>query len=247
MEIRTYDQCKEKYLTTKPIRGRSEDVRPLDDRRRDWERVVALPNDVYALRFHKTDVVKFYPDKSIGYSTGGWSSQTTGQFIERFAPVNAYISMGHIWIRESAMRRFFPLPTDSTEIRITRDGKLDHTVHTHYKVVSKEKMFEQRAKFRDFLSWVKAMLKIGQLHTPYVGYTQESVFMRMESLTLDDYPHLLTTLRRRTNINTNTYDSIYGALTRMIKEHAPVWVDQVEQYSILTNQEKIRYEYQKLV
>ena len=41
-----YENFKRKYENTKPIRGRSVDVRPIGARRRDWEQVVRVVDRV---------------------------------------------------------------------------------------------------------------------------------------------------------------------------------------------------------
>lgn len=38
----SYKFYEEKYNKTKPIRGRSTDVRPIGERRRDWETIISL-------------------------------------------------------------------------------------------------------------------------------------------------------------------------------------------------------------
>jgi len=40
MSIEQYNLMKSLYERTKPIRGRPHEVRPISDRRRDWEQVV---------------------------------------------------------------------------------------------------------------------------------------------------------------------------------------------------------------
>jgi hypothetical protein len=48
--VKFYREAKQRYEEIKPIRGRSEDVRPLGKRRRDWECIVKVSDTAYAIK-----------------------------------------------------------------------------------------------------------------------------------------------------------------------------------------------------
>jgi len=92
----TYQQIKEQYDTTKPIRGRSDDVRPAGKRRRDWERVVKTEHG-YAYQMHGTNCVEFTEEKLI-LRSGGWTTVGTGKFINDYAPVACGKRYNALWV-----------------------------------------------------------------------------------------------------------------------------------------------------
>jgi hypothetical protein len=78
-----FDAVEHKYNTTVPVRGpkhKGQDVRPIGDRNRKWERIVKIDEDCYALSdgYHRGDAVFV-----------GWSAHYTVTLadMERFAPV----------------------------------------------------------------------------------------------------------------------------------------------------------------
>lgn len=78
-----FDDVERKYNTTAPVRGpkhKGQDVRPIGDRNRKWERIVKIDEDCYALSdgYHHGDAVFV-----------GWSAHYTVTLadMERFAPV----------------------------------------------------------------------------------------------------------------------------------------------------------------
>ena len=42
--------------------------------------------DAYAVRLHGTDVVRFYKDGTVVFSTGGWHTRTTADRLNAYAP-----------------------------------------------------------------------------------------------------------------------------------------------------------------
>jgi len=81
--IYSYEQALKKWQSTKPIRGREPEIRPLGERR-DCDRYSIRKNvwtDVIELVLYKTPVVKFTPDNEVILNFGPWSSSSTCQFI----------------------------------------------------------------------------------------------------------------------------------------------------------------------
>ena len=85
MSIRIYEKFKELYNSVKPIRGRSVEVRPFGDRRRDWEQVICRVQDdgqvAYGARMHSTDVLLVMPNGDLKYNCGSWHTPTTAEFM----------------------------------------------------------------------------------------------------------------------------------------------------------------------
>jgi hypothetical protein len=83
--IHSYAEALKKYDNTKPMRGRSDDVRPLGERR---------DADTYSIRknvwtnaiemvLYRTPVVTFTTEDEVKIKFGTWSSASTCQFIDR--------------------------------------------------------------------------------------------------------------------------------------------------------------------
>ena len=104
MSIRIYEQFKELYNETKPIRGRAEDVRPFGDRRRDWEQVICRVQDdgqvAYGARMHSTDVFLVMPNGDLRYDCGGWHTPTTAEFMSRLVVYGLLVYKRHgvLWL-----------------------------------------------------------------------------------------------------------------------------------------------------
>jgi len=81
--IYNYEQALKKWQSTKPIRGREPEIRPLGERR-DCDSYSIRKNvwtDVIECVLYKTPVVKFTPDGEVILNFGQWSSSSTCQFI----------------------------------------------------------------------------------------------------------------------------------------------------------------------
>lgn len=86
MSLRLYEALKEKYETTKPIRGRAVDVRPWGDRRRDKEEIVqytrALDGAViYGAKLYNTVVFEVDPAGNVTFRCDDWVTPSTVQFM----------------------------------------------------------------------------------------------------------------------------------------------------------------------
>lgn len=53
-------------------------------------------NDVIAVLLHSTDVLKFYPDGTVVYNSGGWLTVTTKDRMNKFGPLNVWSDRG-VW------------------------------------------------------------------------------------------------------------------------------------------------------
>lgn len=177
----TYQHIKEQYDFTKPIRGRSEDIRPAGKRRRIWERVVKTEQG-YAYQMHGTNCVEFTEDKLI-LRSGGWTTVGTGKFINDYAPVacgkryNAlWVGIDKTWGHNLAPTHDYPdrwvwvpIPAKG-EITFTWDSVrqryvLDPT-KIQIRVVNRKRANETRKRVKPLLDYCKAMLKLSDGEVP---------------------------------------------------------------------------------
>lgn len=161
-----YREFKEKYENTKPIRGRSEDVRPLGKRSRTHEviRANTQPDGSvsYACRLYRTDCVEYFANGDVVLRTGGHVGPTTAAFLHRYSPYSVMRAYGHIWAMSGTLPTCHIVPSKGG-LRVERPGSGPHKVHSlpmYRKVVNRTKAREARSPFMPFLSWAKSFLSM---------------------------------------------------------------------------------------
>lgn len=168
-----YRNLEDKYERTKPIRGRSVDVRPIGARRRDWEQVVRVVDNatgevLYGGKFHNTNVFLFRPNGNVIFNLDGWHTPTTREFIHNHCPItSAHISNSKIWLYLSAngtCNTFVPMP-DSEFLELEYDPELrkyktDKFLHAKQWVVDRKLAKEQRERVKPFLDYCRVMLSL---------------------------------------------------------------------------------------
>lgn len=220
----SYTHYKNLWESVKPIRGRSVEVRPIGERRRDWEQIVRKPmvggEYSYAARLYNTDVVEYLPNGNIILRTGGWETPSTAEFIWEHSPFTAWKKNGKVWISTDEV--VYPV---GAELELHYDhNKRRHvpvnSVLIQKKVVDRAKAKDARAPVMPFLDWAKVFLKMSDgwiMHSTrkevvtYVGLEKSSGFLYEEELvgrnakpvyericnaTPDEYPKILCTLLR---------------------------------------------------
>ena len=175
MSLEKYNQFKDRYANTAPIRGRSVECRPIAQRRRDWEQVVkryivedgaldAEGVDAYGAHLYQTDCVMYLPNGDMYVKSGGWGTPTTAEFINRYIPNNmrCYKKYNKIWI-EYGNNAY---PVDTTKQTIFRFNKdtdtyaVENPQPMHQKVIDRTKIKEARSKLEGFRTYAKMMLKL---------------------------------------------------------------------------------------
>ena len=166
MSADTYEAYAKRYATTKPIRGRSQDVRPIGERRRDWETITkkALDGGAYSFsaKLYSTECVEYLPNGDIILRCGSWATPTTAEFIHIHSPFSCWKQGGRLWIRavkgESSVQAI-PL---TSEMRMTWKGDYHYEpaekVIINKRVVDRNKAKAAREPFKPFLEFAKTML-----------------------------------------------------------------------------------------
>jgi hypothetical protein len=152
-----------RYETTTPIRGRSEDVRPIGDRRRDWETITkrAIDESMYAFsaKLYQTECVEYLPNGDIILRSGNWPTPTTAEFIHTHSPFTCWKQGGKLWVRVDT--KAIPL---INELRMNWKGEHDYEpadkVIINKQVVDRDKAKAAREQFKPFLQFAKIMLAI---------------------------------------------------------------------------------------
>lgn len=167
---RSYEFYKQKWDNTKPIRGRSVDVRPIDKYRRyrDWETIEKRQingQEVYACHLYDTDVVSYYPDGSIGLQIHSWATPTTADFMSCHSPFYVCKKYNKIWVypKGHSVDEAYPIP-DKGELKLImgEDGyyKPENPVKIEKVVVDRTKAKEAREKIKPFIDWARSFNKL---------------------------------------------------------------------------------------
>lgn len=169
--ITNYKDIEKRWNNTKPIRGRSTDVRPIGERRRDWEQVTRTAIDEgmwsYAARLYNTDVVTYLPNGDIIINANGWHTPSTAEFIHLHSPFACVKRHNKLWVHAraddahpSVSMKAYPL--GDKPMRFNHKG--GHMYVPAEKVVVRKQVVnrvlakEARAPLMPFLNWVKAFL-----------------------------------------------------------------------------------------
>ena len=160
--IHNYKDAFNKWQSTKPIRGREPEIRPLGERR-DCDTYSIRKNvwtEVVECVLYKTPVVKFTPDNEILISFGQWASASTCQFITRLVVgVGAHQARGNVVLHFN--KGLKALVEQGQELMLVRDPDGNWTpkvkqTHYDYRVNRKEanNVRKQVSQFRDYMSGV---------------------------------------------------------------------------------------------
>lgn len=180
MSIALFQRLKRQWGGTKPIRGRSADVRPLAARRKDWETIekVFVGGDSpdpegrygYALRFHNTDCVTAYPNGDVRIKHGGWVTNTTTQFINEFSTFSVCNRFGRMWVWVGGIA--YPIPNDGLLLKhIDGAYRVSNKPQVFKRSVNRARAAELRAPYQPFIAWAESIVKLygGEVPVSFVG------------------------------------------------------------------------------
>lgn len=165
MSNESYKHYANKWVSTKPIRGRAVDVRPIGERRRDWEQIVRKefddgtsdPNYSYAARLWQTDCVEYLPNGDIILRTGGWHTPSTAEFIHEHSPFMCWKQNGVLWVRRPDTPAY-PLPKEMRFNYEKGEYVPAEPAVVHKRVVDRAKAKAAREPIMPFLAWAKMFL-----------------------------------------------------------------------------------------
>jgi hypothetical protein len=174
--LSSYEYYKKQWEQIKPIRGRTEVVKPISQRRRTWETIEKRGEDVYACHLYQTDVVKYYPDGSIGFTAEQWSTPLSAEFMSMHSPFHCYKKHSKLWVqvygKTAEDTKHYPVPREG-ELRLYAEmvgGQVlyapKETITIKKSVVDRVKAKDARLKLKGFLDWSKTFNKLsdGWIH-----------------------------------------------------------------------------------
>jgi len=167
MRTRDYEHYKARFNNTKPIRGRSVEVRPIGDRRRDWElitqKMLLSGERSYCAKLHATECVEYFANGDITLRTNGWDTPSTAEFIHEHSPLYCAKQYNRLWVKlkmsPSAEPVAYPIGNE-LQLRYVAEGCYEpiNKVLINKKVVDRQKAKEARAPVMPFLAWAKTFM-----------------------------------------------------------------------------------------
>ena len=165
--IRNFVEAKQMYESIKPIRGRSDDKRPLSDRSSvDQYYMLANGDGSYSCVLYQTKVLTYYADDTVKVDTGTWESQTTRAFIQNILGLACFRKNQHDVLLLDTNRRVEPfciLGNEPTVIRQGRDSEVWELVKSP--VTKEVKLLRKEAnaayaKYKEFADYLKNSMKL---------------------------------------------------------------------------------------
>lgn len=148
------------YEKTKPIRGRSPELRPLGDRRDCDTYSIRKREDDIELVLYKTPVITFKPDGEVVLFTNGYDTVSTRQFIYRVLGIRANGVQRHTVLTINGDRLVLG---DDEKLRLKRENgnwcALNPTTMYGWKL-NRKATANVRAKYADFYKYLKGFVSL---------------------------------------------------------------------------------------
>lgn len=206
-QVWTYAKAKAIYEKSVPIRGRSEEFRPLG-RRKDvdtyWCRMKQDGSEDIQLMLYQTAVITFKKDGDVVVQTNGYSTQSTHEFINHVLPMVSCKGQRNTTVLEIRENKFIVPKNKAMTLRMVDNWwTVPEPIDSYEYRLDRKAAKEVRAKYKDFYTYVNSMVKIrsviqepprwAQSQTPYPAIEfdpQEFIDM------LGFESHLVTGLKR---------------------------------------------------
>ena len=152
-----------KYNSTKPIRGRSVEIKPIGQRRRDWETITS--QDVeggksYSAKLYSTECVEYFPNGDIVVRCGEWATPTTAEFIFAHSPFRCFKRHKKLWIQNG--EQLLPINGELRMKYLGAEGGWGpaEEIVIQQRVVDRDLAKAARAPLMPFLKFGEAFLKM---------------------------------------------------------------------------------------
>lgn len=159
--LANYGEAHHAWETTKPIRGRSEEVRPLGHRRNADQYQIRKNGDVIECVLYKTPVVSYLPDGRLVIKDDGWKSISTAFFIEEVAGIRAQIFNRELIV--GLMGGDYSVPDCGLELdRENEMGSLQpiNPKPNYVHGIDRKGANNVRARYKGFTTYMSGMLKL---------------------------------------------------------------------------------------
>lgn len=226
MSIWDYNEMKRKYENTKPIRGRSEDVRPIGERRRDWERVVQ-DGEKYGAKLYDTNCVMLYPNGDVEVQINGWDTPSSTAFISQHTPhgLTCYKRYNTVWVETTHDHKAYPIPYKGKLLfKHTSDGYVPAEIpKVMQRVVDRTKSRDVRKTVEPFRNYCRNMLKLadGWLSHDLVKQFQVKSEHEWMSESITFRSHKFPSWNLRGRISEDTAEQLYQFMATATEDEYP--------------------------
>jgi len=159
----SYKFYEDKFNKTKPIRGRSVEVRPIGERRRDWETIISKDVDggkSYCAKLYSTECVEYFPNGDIVVRAGDWATPITAEFIHEHSPFRCFKRYKKLWIDNN--ENLLPI-NGELRLKYLGEGKgwqPAEEIVIQQRVVDRDLAKAARAPLMPFVNFCEAFLKM---------------------------------------------------------------------------------------
>jgi hypothetical protein len=162
--LANYNEAIHKWESTKPIRGRGVEVRPLGHRRSaDQYSIEVLPEGGVACVLYKTPVVTFFTDGDIRIMNDDWNSVSTCNFIDEVLwGLRSRIYNNDLYVGTGQGE--FALGKEGLWLRMNDKGNLevktDKLPPKYVHAIDRKKANIVRAQYKPFLDYASRMCRL---------------------------------------------------------------------------------------
>jgi hypothetical protein len=247
--LANYNEAFHKWETTKPIRGRGEDVRPLGHRRSaDQYKIEVLPEGGVACVLYKTPVVTFFADGDIRILNDNWNSVSTCNFIDEVLySVSSRIYNNDLYVR--TYQGEFALGNEGIWLRMNAQGNLevrtDKLPPRYVHAIDRKKANNVRAQYKPFIDYASRMCRL-KGNDPYLESEIRRVFPpigmgvllgnRAYDKWTDTVKNLFALMKSE---GENQHDDFYKALLMLAKSYGNHRYREPEGYVVMERKLKV--------
>lgn len=247
--LTNYNEAFHKWESTKPIRGRGEDVRPLGHRRSaDQYKIEVLPEGGVACVLYKTPVVTFFEDGDVRILNDNWNSVSTCNFIDEILySVTSRIYNNDLYVRTKQGE--FALGAEGIWLRMNGQGNLevrtDKLPPRYVHAIDRKKANNVRAQYKPFLDYASRMSRL-KGNDPYLESEMQRMFPptgmgillgnRAYDKWTDTVKNLFALMKSE---GENQHDDFYKALLMLAKSYGNHRYREPEGYVVMERKLKV--------
>ena len=169
--IGTYEKAAVVEARIKPIRGRSDNCKPLSKNRSKQHLTIRKDNDNIIIKLHQTDVLTYYPDGLIEVRMGGWDSLSTRMLVGDVLGVGVTRHKNITYITTSQGR--LPVQTGYAKVNQYRWVETEQDGYTKRELVclnptypekTKMKRREAREEYKKYDEFKRVLMGLGKIY-----------------------------------------------------------------------------------
>lgn len=192
--VDNHRHAKQIHDNTKPLRGRSPEIKPLGDRRDADTYHIRMNGDAVELVLYKTPVITFMPDGEVTLFVDSYNTVSTHQFIQQVLGIGA-----------SGVRRTTVLTINNMKYTLADKDKLRlrRDVSGNWQVLNAMQQWTWRLDR-------KAVTNVRSRYAEFYKYLKGFVSLRTESMTESTWnPRMFDGIQ----VQQSEFKSVFGSMT----------------------------------